>query len=38
MISIKLVTNHPWMNGIQINSNKRPGPLQRGVLNNKMQK
>jgi hypothetical protein len=29
-ISIKLDTNHPWVKGILIFSNKRPGPLQRG--------
>jgi hypothetical protein len=30
-ISIKLVTNHPWVKGIQICSIKGPGPLQRGA-------
>jgi hypothetical protein len=29
-ISIKLGTNHPWINGIQNDTNKRPGPLQGG--------
>jgi hypothetical protein len=29
-ISIKLSTNHPCVKGIQICSNKGPGPLQRG--------
>jgi hypothetical protein len=28
--SIKLGTNHPWVKGIQVCSNKGPGPLQRG--------
>ena len=28
--SIKLGTNYPWMKGIQVCSNKGPGPLQRG--------
>jgi hypothetical protein len=28
--SIKLKTNYPWMKGIQVCSNKGPGPLQRG--------
>jgi hypothetical protein len=28
--SIKLGTNYPWVKGIQISSNKGPGPLQRG--------
>jgi hypothetical protein len=28
--SIKLVTNYPWVKGIQLCSNKGPGPLQRG--------
>jgi hypothetical protein len=27
---IKLKTNYPWMKGIQVCSNKGPGPLQRG--------
>jgi hypothetical protein len=28
--SIKLGTNYPWVKGIQVCSNKGPGPLQRG--------
>jgi hypothetical protein len=28
--SIKLGTNYPWVKGIQVCSNKEPGPLQRG--------
>jgi hypothetical protein len=28
--SIKLGTNHPWVKGIQVCSNKGPGLLQRG--------
>jgi hypothetical protein len=28
--SIKLGTNYPWVKGIQISSNKGPGPLQSG--------
>jgi hypothetical protein len=28
--SIKLGTNYPWVKGIQVSSNKGPGPLQRG--------
>ena len=28
--SIKLVTNYSWVKGIQVCSNKWPGPLQRG--------
>jgi hypothetical protein len=28
--SIKLGTNYPWVKGIQVCSNKRSGPLQRG--------
>jgi hypothetical protein len=28
--SIKLGTNFPWVKGIQVYSNKGPGPLQRG--------
>jgi hypothetical protein len=28
--SIKLGTNHPWVNGIQGCTNKGPGPIQRG--------
>jgi hypothetical protein len=28
--SIKLVTNYPSVKGIQVSSNKGPGPLQRG--------
>jgi hypothetical protein len=28
--SIKLSTNYPWVNGIQVCSNKGSGPLQRG--------
>jgi hypothetical protein len=28
--SIKLGTNYPWVNGIQVCSNKGPGPLHRG--------
>jgi hypothetical protein len=28
--SIKLSTNYPWVKGIQVCSNKGPGPLQRG--------
>ena len=28
--SIKLGTNHPWVKGIQVCSNKGPYPLQRG--------
>jgi hypothetical protein len=28
--SIKLGTNYPWENGMQVCSNKGPGPLQRG--------
>jgi hypothetical protein len=28
--SIILDTNYPWVRGIQVCSNKRPGPLQRG--------
>jgi hypothetical protein len=28
--SIKLGTNYPWIKGIQVYSNKGPGPLQRG--------
>jgi hypothetical protein len=27
--SIILITNYPWMKGIQVCSNKGPGPLQR---------
>jgi hypothetical protein len=27
---IKLFTNYSWVKGIQVCSNKRPGPLQRG--------
>jgi hypothetical protein len=27
--SIKLGTNYPWVKGIQVCSNKGPGPLQR---------
>jgi hypothetical protein len=26
----RLATNHPWVKGIQVYSNKGPGPLQRG--------
>jgi hypothetical protein len=29
-ISIKLGTNHSWMNGIQVYSNEGPNHLQRG--------
>jgi hypothetical protein len=29
-ISIKLGTHYPWVKGIQVCSNKGPGPLQRG--------
>jgi hypothetical protein len=29
-ISIKLGTDHPWVNGILNCSNEGPGPLQRG--------
>jgi hypothetical protein len=29
-ISIKLGTNHPWVKGIQVCTNKGPGPLKRG--------
>jgi hypothetical protein len=28
--SIKLGTNYPWVKGIQVHTNKGPGPLQRG--------
>jgi hypothetical protein len=28
--SIKLGTNYPWVKGIQVCSNKGPGPLQMG--------
>jgi hypothetical protein len=28
--SIKLGTNFPWVKGIQVHSNKGPGPVQRG--------
>jgi hypothetical protein len=28
--SIKFGTNYPWIKGIPVCSNKRPGPLQRG--------
>jgi hypothetical protein len=28
--SMKLGTNHPWVKGIQVCSNKGPGPLQMG--------
>jgi hypothetical protein len=28
--SIKLITNYPWLKGIQVCSTKGPGPLQRG--------
>jgi hypothetical protein len=28
--SVKLGTYHPWVKRIQVCSNKRPGPLQRG--------
>jgi hypothetical protein len=28
--SIKLGTNYPWVKGIQVCSNKGPGPFQRG--------
>jgi hypothetical protein len=28
--SIKLGTNYSWVKGIQVCSNKEPGPLQRG--------
>jgi hypothetical protein len=28
--SIKLGTDYPWVKGIQLCSNKGPGPLQRG--------
>jgi hypothetical protein len=31
--SIKLGTNYPWAKGIQVCSNKGPGPLQRGNNN-----
>jgi hypothetical protein len=31
--SIKLGTNYSWMKGIQVCSNKGPGPLQRGDNN-----
>jgi hypothetical protein len=27
---IKLGTNYPWVKGIQVYSNKGPGPFQRG--------
>jgi hypothetical protein len=27
---MKLGTNYPWVKGIQVCSNKRPGPLQMG--------
>jgi hypothetical protein len=27
---MKLNTNYPWVKGIQVCSNKGPGPLQRG--------
>jgi hypothetical protein len=27
---MKLGTNYPWVKGIQVSSNKCPGPLQRG--------
>jgi hypothetical protein len=33
-ISIKYGTNHPWVKGILICSNKEPGPLQRGDNHN----
>jgi hypothetical protein len=37
-ISIKLVTNYPWVKEILNCSNKRPGPLHRGdnYINTKM--
>jgi hypothetical protein len=28
--SIKLNSNYPWVKGIQVYSNKGPGPFQRG--------
>jgi hypothetical protein len=28
-ISIKIYTNHPCMKGIQVSTNKGPGPIQR---------
>jgi hypothetical protein len=28
--SIKLNTHYPWVKGIQVSSNKGPGPFQRG--------
>jgi hypothetical protein len=28
--SIKLGTNYPWVKGIQVCSNRGPGPLERG--------
>jgi hypothetical protein len=28
--SIKLGTSHPWMKGIEVCTNKGPGPFQRG--------
>jgi hypothetical protein len=34
--SIKLCTNYPWVKGIQVCSNKGPGPLQMGDKNVKM--
>jgi hypothetical protein len=30
--SIKLGTNYPWVKGIQVCSNKGPGPLQRVII------
>ena len=30
LISIKLGTKHPWVKGIQINSNEGPFPFSRG--------
>jgi hypothetical protein len=29
-ISIKLYTNHPYVKGIQVCTNEKPGPLQNG--------